>query len=140
MMQGKSIEELHVGMTAQFTKTITEHDVYTFAGVTGDFNPVHVDAVAAEASMFGGRIAHGILCAGLISAVLGMQLPGPGAVYVSQSLRFRKPVYFGDTVTAEVEIAERDTERNRVTFQTRCRNQDGDVVAEGESVLMPRRA
>ncbi|MDT8324858.1 MAG: MaoC family dehydratase [Bacteroidota bacterium] len=139
-MQGKTIEELRVGMTAHFTKTITEHDVYTFAGVTGDFNPVHIDAVAAEASMFAGRIAHGILCAGLISAVLGMQLPGPGAVYVSQNLRFRKPVYFGDTVTAEVEVAESSTARNRVTFSTRCRNQNGDVVAEGESVLMPRKA
>ena len=140
MMQGRTFEEHAVGMTAAFTKTVTEHDVYTFAGVTGDFNPVHVNAEAAAESMFGKRIAHGILCAGLISTVLGMQLPGPGAIYVSQQLRFRRPVFFDDTVTAEVEVTALDSDRQRVTFATRCRNQSGEIVAEGESVLIPRSA
>ncbi len=136
-MNGKTIQELAVGMTAGFTKTISEHDVYAFAGITGDFNPVHINAAAASASPFKDRVAHGILCAGLISAVFGMHLPGPGAIYISQTLRFRKPVYFGDTVTAEVEIIACDVEKNRVIFSTRCLNQDGAIVAEGESTLMP---
>jgi 3-hydroxybutyryl-CoA dehydratase len=99
---------------------------------------MHVNAVFAGASRFERRIAHGVLCAGFVSAVLGMQLPGPGAIYVTQSLRFLKPVYIGDTITAEAEVVELLEEKNRVRFATRCRNQDGDIVAEGESVLMPR--
>lgn len=139
-MTGRTIDELQVGESARFTKTISEADVYLFAGITGDFNPVHVDAVAAEASQFRQRIAHGMLTASLISTVLGMQLPGPGAIYLSQSLKFRAPVFIGDTVTAAVEVAELDRERNRVRLSTRCTNQKGEVVAEGESLLMPRRA
>jgi 3-hydroxybutyryl-CoA dehydratase len=129
-----------VGETAAFTKTVSEADVYGFAGITGDFNPMHVNAVHAAASRFERRIAHGVLSAGLISAVLGMQLPGAGAIYVSQSLRFLAPVYLGDTITAEVEVVELIPERNRVRLATRCRNQDGVIVAEGESVLLPRKA
>jgi 3-hydroxybutyryl-CoA dehydratase len=96
--------------------------------------------VAAEASMFGGRIAHGMLTAALISTVIGMELPGPGCIYVSQSLRFKAPVYFGDTVTARVEVAEANREKNRLKLATSCVNQDGKVVAEGESLVMPRKA
>lgn len=139
MIEGKRLQDMTVGETATFTKTVSESDVYGFAGITGDFNPMHVNAVFAGASRFERRIAHGVLCAGLVSAVLGMQLPGPGAIYVSQSLRFLKPVYIGDTITAEVEVVELLEEKNRVRFATRCRNQDNDIVAEGESVLMPRR-
>lgn len=138
-MEGKSIHDMKVGDTASFTKTISEHDVYAYAGITGDFNPVHVNAVYAAETMFNKLIAHGMLYAGFISAVLGTQLPGPGAIYVSQQLSFLKPVYIGDTITAEVEVAHRDEEKNRVRFATRCRNQDGVIVAEGESLLMPRR-
>lgn len=133
------MQDMAVGDTASFTKTVSESDIYGFAGITGDFNPMHVNAEFAAASRFERRIAHGVLSAGLISAVLGMQLPGPGAIYVSQSLRFLRPVYIGDTITAEVEVAERIEEKNRVRFATRCRNQDGELVAEGESVLMPRK-
>ena len=140
MMEGKRLQDMTVGETAAFTKTVSEADVYGFAGITGDFNPMHVDAVHAAASRFTRRIAHGVLSAGLVSAVLGMQLPGPGAIYVSQSLRFLKPVYIGDTITAEVEVAELIVEKNRVRLLTRCRNQDGAIVAEGESVLLPRMA
>lgn len=140
LMQGKTIHDLAVGDTASFTKTLTQHDVSAFAGLTGDFNPIHVDAVHAEASRFGRPLVHGALLCGLISNVLGMQLPGPGALYASQSLRFRQPVFIGDTITAEVEVDERIVDRNRVRFATRCINQDGDVVAEGESLLLPRQA
>ena len=139
-MQGLTIAEIEPGQTASFTKTVSEADVYGFAGITGDFNPVHINATYAEQTVFGGRIAHGILCAGFISTVLGMSLPGPGAIYVSQQLSFKRPVHIGDTITAVVEVSEILTERNRVRFATRCINQSGETVAEGESVLMPRKA
>jgi 3-hydroxybutyryl-CoA dehydratase len=119
-------------------KTVTESDVTLFAGLTGDFNPVHVDEVAAATSMFGGRVAHGILSAGFISAVLGMRLPGPGSVYVSQSLRFTKPIRIGDTVTARVEVVEVMAKR-RLRLATTCRNQHGETVVEGEAVVMVER-
>lgn len=139
-MAGLTIEQVAVGRTEEFTKTISESDVYGFAGITGDFNPVHVDQVAAEASMFGERIAHGMLTAALISTVIGMKLPGPGCIYLSQSLRFKAPVRFGDTITARAEVAEVLTEKNRLRLTTRCVNQKGEVVAEGESLVMPRKA
>lgn len=137
---GRTIDTLAVGDTASFSKTISEYDVYAFAGITGDLNPVHIDRIAAEASPFGGRVAHGMLTAALLSTVLGLKLPGPGTIYLSQSLRFRKPVYIGDTITAQVEVAELNMEKNRVRFATRCTNERGEVVAEGESVVMPPKA
>jgi len=118
------------------TKTITETDVYAFAGITGDFNPLHVDAEYARRSRFGERIAHGILTAGLISAVLGMRLPGSGAIYLSQSLKFLKPVRLGDTVTATAEVVAYRADRLILTLRTACTNQHGDTVAQGESVLL----
>lgn len=139
-LAGLTIDQVEVGRAEEFTKTISESDVYGFAGITGDFNPVHVDRVAAEASMFGDRIAHGMLTAALISTVIGMKLPGPGCIYMSQSLRFRAPVYFGDTITARAEVAEVVREKNRVRLATSCLNQKGEVVAEGESLVMPRKA
>lgn len=136
---GKTIDEIEVGETARFTKTITQYDVSAFAGITGDFNPLHVDHEYAADSRFGRPLAHGALLCGLVSNVLGMQLPGTGALYASQSLAFKRPVYLGDTITAEVEVAERIPEKNRVRFVTRCLNQDGEIVAEGESILLPRK-
>jgi 3-hydroxybutyryl-CoA dehydratase len=138
-MEGKRLQDMRVGDRATFTKTVSEADVYGYAGITGDFNPMHINAVYAAESVFERRVAHGMLCAGFISTVLGMQLPGPGVIYLSQSLRFLKPVYFGDTITAEVEVAELFEEKNRVRFATRCYNQDALIVAEGESLLMPRK-
>ena len=129
-------EELAVGDAAEMSKTITESDVMLFAGITGDFNPVHVDAVAAARSRFGGRIAHGMLSAGLISAVIAMRLPGPGSIYLSQSLRFTRPVRIGDTVTAQVVVAAVNAEKRRLTLTTVCRNQDGDTVLEGEALIL----
>ena len=131
------IDELAVGASAEYAKTVTEADVMAFAEVTGDFNPVHVDEAAAARSPFGGRIAHGMLAAGLISAVLAMKLPGPGTIYLGQTLRFTKPVRIGDTVTARVEVLEVMRKR-RVRLATTCRNQHGEVVLDGEAtVLVP---
>ena len=128
-------EELAVGQSAETTKTITETDIVLFAGLTGDFNPMHVDEVTASATKFGGRIAHGMLSASLLSATLGMKLPGPGAIYMSQSLRFTRPVRIGDTITARVEVLELIAAKNRVRVGTECRNQTGDVVITGEATL-----
>ncbi len=129
-------DELFVGQCAEWAKTVTETDVALFAGVTGDFNPVHVNAVEAERSRFGGRIAHGMLSAGLVSAAIAMRLPGSGTIYLAQTLRFTAPVRIGDTVTARVEVAEVIAKRRRVRLTTTCRNQRGEVVLDGEATVM----
>jgi 3-hydroxybutyryl-CoA dehydratase len=129
--------QLVVGQSAEFSKTVTETDVVLFAGITGDMNPAHLDQTYAEKSRFGGRIAHGMLCAGFVSAVLAMKLPGPGTIYLGQTLRFTKPVRIGDTVTARVELLELMPKR-RARFLTVCTNQSGETVLEGEAtVLVP---
>lgn len=132
-----SVNQLQVGQTASFSKTITEHDVYTFAGVTGDMNPAHINEPYAQQTQFHGRIAHGILSAGLISAVIGMQLPGAGTIYLGQELSFRAPVHIGDTVTATVTVRSLNTERNRAELDTVCTNQDGICVVKGVAKVMP---
>jgi 3-hydroxybutyryl-CoA dehydratase len=129
-------EEIAVGQAAEFSKTVTETDVVLYAGITGDFNPAHVNAVEAEAGMFGGRIAHGMLSAGFISTVLAMKLPGPGTIYLSQSLRFTRPVRIGDTVTARAEVMEVIAAKRRVRLATTVANQHGDTVIEGEALVM----
>lgn len=128
--------EFRPGQRASVTKTISEADVYAFAGITGDFNPLHVDAEFAKGSRFGERIAHGMLTAGLISAVLGMRLPGPGAIFLGQTLKFLKPVRFGDTITAEAEVLSYRSDKRIVTLRTTCTNQRGERVLEGEATLM----
>jgi 3-hydroxybutyryl-CoA dehydratase len=130
------IGDLTVGASAELSKAVTDVDVMSYAAITGDYNPVHVDAEAAATSMFKGRIAHGMLSAGFISAVLAMKLPGPGAIYLSQSLRFTKPVRLGDTVTARVEVLETIPAKKRVRLATTCRNQHGETVIEGEALVM----
>jgi 3-hydroxybutyryl-CoA dehydratase len=139
MEQGKTIDQLDIGEKASLKKQITEADVLRFAEVTGDKNPIHIDLEYARQSRFGERIAHGMLTASLISAVIGTRLPGPGNIYVSQTLEFKAPVKFGDVIEAEVEIIEKIPERNRVRLKTVCRNQDGTVVLEGKAVVLPRR-
>jgi 3-hydroxybutyryl-CoA dehydratase len=125
------------GDSASFSKTITETDVVLFAGITGDLNPVHIDAEFAARSRFGGRVAHGMLTAAFISTVLGMRLPGSGTVCLEQTLRFRRPVMIGDTITATVEVLEVD-EWRRVRLATRCCNQHGETVLDGiATVLLP---
>lgn len=135
-MQGKSIKEIQVGDTASFTKTISESDVYSFAGITGDMNPMHVNECYAKGTKFGKRIAHGILVIGLISNVLGNQLPGPGGIYVKQSYTFLNPTFIGDTITANVEVIDKDESKNRVWLRTYCVNQDGILVVDGKAELM----
>lgn len=136
-MIGKTIQELGVGETAEFAKTISETDIYLYAGITGDFNPAHINVEYAKNTFFKTRIAHGMLAAGLISALLGTKLPGPGTIYLRQSLNFLAPVRIGDTITARVEIIEMLTEKNRVRFKTECVNQDGTAILDGEAVVSP---
>lgn len=133
---GYFIEDLTVGQRETFAKTVTDADIVLYAGVSGDTNPVHLDDEFAAETMFKGRIAHGMLTAAFISAVLGARMPGPGAIYLSQTLRFKAPVRPGDTVTAECEVSEIDLEKRRVTLKTVCLVK-GKPVVEGEAVVMP---
>ena len=134
-MAGLFFEDLSVGQSASMGKTITEADILMFAAVSGDTNPVHLNAEYAAGTMFKQRIAHGMLSAGLISAVLGTQLPGPGTIYLAQSLKFRAPVKIGDTVTATVTVASLDAEKKRATLTTVC-TVGGKPVIEGEASVM----
>ena len=139
-MKGITIGEMKIGDSASFTKTISETDVYLYAGISGDYSPAHVTQTEAEKGMFGKRIAHGMLSAGLISAVLGTLLPGPGTIYMGQELRFTKPVAIGDTITATATVAELIPEKNRAILDTVCTNQNGDVVIKGKATVMPPKA
>jgi 3-hydroxybutyryl-CoA dehydratase len=139
-MIGKTIEELKVGDTARFSKTISESDVYLFAGITGDLNPAHVNEEYAKGTFFKTRIVHGMLSASFISTVVGTMLPGPGTVYMSQEVRFLAPVKFGDTVTAVVEVAEIMADKRKVRLKTYCANQENTTVVEGEALVSPPRA
>ncbi len=140
MEEGCFFEDLAVGQKASFGKTITEADIVLFAAVTGDTNPMHLNAEYAKTTVFGERIAHGMLAAGLLTKVMGTQLPGPGTIYMSQSLRFRAPVRIGDTVTAIVEITALNAEKLRATLRTVCLVK-GVPVLDGEAiVLVPSRA
>jgi 3-hydroxybutyryl-CoA dehydratase len=125
-----------IGERASFTKTVTEADVTTFAGLIGDFNPIHVDAEYARQSRFGDRVAHSMFTAGLISAVLGNKLPGPGSVYLSQQIEFLAPVYIGDTITATVEITAWRADKRIITLRTDCSNQAEKEVVTGKAVLL----
>lgn len=138
--RGYFLEDLSVGMTAGFAKTVTDADIVLFAGISGDTNPVHLDDEYAAGTPFKGRIAHGMLTAAFISAVLGTILPGPGAIYMSQSLRFKAPVRPGDTVRARARVTAIDPQRRRVTLETLC-TVGGTIVVEGEALVMvPSRA
>ncbi len=140
LMQGRTIHELKLGEKAEFTKTVSEMDIYLFAGVTGDFNPAHVNEEYARKTLFGSRIAHGMLTAGFISSVIGMGLPGPGTIYLDQTLKFLAPVRIGDTVTARAEVVKIMSEENRIKLRTTCVNQHGATVLEGEAVVSPRKS
>jgi 3-hydroxybutyryl-CoA dehydratase len=125
-----------IGEESSFTKVISDNDIRQFSQITGDENPIHLDDGYAQVTHFGGRIAHGMLIGGLISAVLGTRLPGPGAIYLSQGLRFLAPVRPGDTVTARVKVTEWDSVKGRITLLTDAINQDGVTVATGEAKLI----
>jgi 3-hydroxybutyryl-CoA dehydratase len=138
-LRGKYLDEITEGMSAIFSKTVSEADIVLFAGITGDTNPVHLDEEFAKPTMFKGRIAHGMLTAGFISAVFGTKLPGPGCIYMSQNLKFKAPVKIGDTVRARVTVSAIDQEKARVTFATTCHVGD-KIVLDGEAqLLVPRR-
>lgn len=132
-----SINELFIGQKACFEKTITESDVILFSGISGDINPVHINALVAKESIFGQRVAHGVLVSGLTSAVLGMQLPGQGTIYLGQDNKFRRPVFIGDTVKATCEVVEINLQKNIARFSTTTTNQRNEVVIEGMAVVMP---
>jgi 3-hydroxybutyryl-CoA dehydratase len=138
-MIGKTIEELKVGDTARFSKTVSESDVYLFAGLTGDLNPAHVNEDYAKDTFFKTRIAHGMLSASFISTVIGTMLPGPGTVYMGQQVSFMAPVKFGDTVTAIVEVVEIMIDKKRVRLKTYCINQENTTVVDGEALVSPPR-
>ena len=139
MELGYTIDQLHVGQSATIGKTITEADILLFAGVSGDVNPAHLNQEYAEQTMFKGRIAHGMLSAGLVSAVLGTKLPGFGTIYLSQTLKFKAPVKIGDTVNATLMVKEIVAEKNRVVLETVCKVKD-TVVLEGEAVVLAPKA
>ena len=138
MVQDVTFAEIKVGDKASMSKTVTEFDVYTFAGVRGDFNPVHIDAEFAKTTMFKGRIAHGMLTAGFISAVLGTALPGKNTIYMGQELQFKAPVKIGDTVTATVEVLEKIEGKNRLVLRTSVTNQEGVLVTDGKATVMKK--
>jgi 3-hydroxybutyryl-CoA dehydratase len=131
--------QFKAGDTAKFSKTVSESDIYLYAGITGDFNPAHIDENYAKGTFFKKRIAHGMLLGGFVSNVIAMQLPGPGTIYLSQSLAFKAPVFIGDTVTAIVTVAEVDEKNRNLTLNTQCLNQDGKTIVEGIAVVSPPR-
>lgn len=131
-------DEIQIGDKASFSKTISESDVYQFAGITGDFNELHVNQIAAEKSLFKSRVVHGCLADSLVSTVLGMKYPGKGTIFLEKSVSYLKPVYIGDTLTAELTVVEK-RERGRVLFDVSYYNQDGTEVIKGTAlVLAPR--
>lgn len=135
-IKGYTIDEVEIGQSASFTKTVTEADAYNYAGVSGDFNPAHINEEYAKETFFKTRIAHGMISAGFISAVLGTKLPGPGTIYIGQDLKFTKPVRFGDTITATCTVEEIIKEKNRLILTTVCTNQDGEVVIDGKAIVL----
>lgn len=134
-MKELAFAEMNVGDQASLSKTVTESDILTFAGLTMDFNPVHINAEYAKESVFGERIAHGMLAAGFISAVLGTTLPGPNSIYLGQELKFTAPVKIGDTVTATATIIEKREEKRILKLQTTVTNQLGVVVVDGNALI-----
>jgi 3-hydroxybutyryl-CoA dehydratase len=127
---------IEIGQRASLTRVISDDDIEAYAKLTGDHNPLHVDEAFAVRSRFGRRVAHGLLSAGLISALLGTRLPGPGAIYLQQTFRFVRPVYPGDTVTATVEVTAYREDRRMATLRTTCADQRGEIVLDGEAIVL----
>lgn len=138
-MSPYTYDEIKIGQSASVTKTISEYDIYTFAGVTGDFNLAHINAAYAEGTSFKTRIAHGMLTASFISTVLGMHLPGPGSIFISNTVNFIAPVHINDTITTTCEVIEK-LEKGRVKFKTTVVNQKGEIVLIGESLVRAPRS
>lgn len=136
MISDRSYAEIQIGEKATFSKTITEADISLFAGITGDFNPIHVNQEAAEKTIFKKRIAHGMLTGALVSTVLGTTLPGMNTIYISQEFKFVAPAFIGDTLTATVEVIDKRDDKNMLTMKTIVSNQDGKEVVTGEARVM----
>ncbi|MFX1516500.1 MAG: MaoC family dehydratase [Promethearchaeota archaeon] len=136
-MVGFKYSEIHIGQQAQNERTITDDDIKRFAEVSGDKNPIHLNEEYAKKTFFKGRIAHGILPASFISAVLANQLPGPGSIYLRQELSFIKPIRIGDTITIVVEVINKDDEQERIILRTFCTNQHNELVVDGKATVMP---
>ena len=135
--RSRCFEDLQVGMEASYVRQVSEADIIAYADLTGDNNPLHLDAEYAAGTMFKQRIAHGMLTASFISTVIAMKLPGPGTIYAGQNLQFRAPVFIGDTVTARIECSEKVEARKWVKFKTTVTNQDGKLVVDGEATVIP---
>ncbi|MCL2377493.1 MAG: MaoC family dehydratase [Defluviitaleaceae bacterium] len=135
-MNGLKMHEIEIGQSASYTKTVTETDVYLFAGISGDTNPVHLNEVYAKDSIFKTRVVHGLLTASLISTVLGTKLPGPGSIYAKQDLKFLAPVYFNDTITATCTAKEKIEARDMVIFECKVTNQDDTLVLVGDATII----
>jgi len=133
-----NFNEFKIGMKDSVAKTVTEADVIMYAGITLDTNPAHLNEEHAKNTIFKKRIAHGMLTAGFVSAVLGTKLPGEGSIYLGQELKFTAPVYMGDTITAEAEIIELIPEKNRIILRTTCTNQEGKLVLDGKAKIMKK--
>lgn len=131
-----TFDEIELGQTAEYIRTITEADIEKFADVSGDHNPVHMDEEFAKTTLFKSRIAHGLLSASFISTILASKLPGPGTIYLSQELKFLRPVHIGDKIIVEVKVLEKDSERKRIILSTICTNQDGKKVIDGKATVM----
>ena len=125
-----------IGDKASFSKTVSETDIYLFSGISGDFNPVHLDTEYAKETIFKERIAQGLLTASFITTILGTKLPGPGTIYLSQNLSFLAPVRIGDTITAKVEVIEKIEGKNQLVLHTTCSNQKGDLVIDGQAKVL----
>jgi len=136
-LKGKKISQINIGDSAVFQKTLTESDVYNFAGVSGDMNPVHINEEFSKTTIFKTRIVHGMLTASMISTVIGMQLPGPGTIYLAQEIKFLKPVKINDTILAKVEVTQKIEDKNRIILSTICTNQCDEIVISGKAVVMP---
>ena len=134
-MEIAKYEDIRIGQHAEYVRTVTSEDIEMFGQVSGDYNPLHFDEDWAKITMFKGRIAHGILTATYVSTVIGMKLPGPGTIYISQSMKFRRPVRIGDKITARVEVIGKNSEKEFLTLKTVCINQDDKVVLDGEAVV-----
>ncbi len=138
MIADISFSQLQIGDSAEMSKTISETDIYNFAGISGDFNPLHLDHEFAANSPFKKRIAHGMLTASFISTVIGTSLPGKNTIYLEQNLKFKSPVFIGDTIKARVEIIELVSEKNIARLKTQVFNQEGTVVVDGEAKVMKK--
>ena len=138
LVNGFSYDELEIGHTAFFSKTVSEHDVYSFAGATGDFNPGHVNTEVAVLPRIASRIVHGALTAGFVSTAIGTKMPGQGCLYVGQNSKFIRPVKFGDTVTVRLEIVSKDDKKRRVKIKTEVFNQHEELVLVGEADVLPK--